>query len=107
MSHLELPRFPVNPRVLGRRHVGNRRCKPVSSSILKMPVARRRRLTGRESLRQKPPRKPMAMVRRVSLFEREVTVRLAPAAGGRRRGAARGRRGGERTGGSGAGAAGL
>jgi hypothetical protein len=26
-----------------------------------------------------PPRKPMAMTRRVSLFEREVTVRLAPA----------------------------
>lgn len=27
-----------------------------------------------------PPRKPMAMARRVSLFEREVTVRLAPVA---------------------------
>ena len=27
-----------------------------------------------------PPRKPMALARRVSLFEREVTVRLAPAA---------------------------
>ena len=27
-----------------------------------------------------PPRKPMAMTRRVSLFEREVTVRLAPLA---------------------------
>src|SRR5687768_251307 len=27
-----------------------------------------------------PPRKPMAMARKVSLFEREVTVRLAPAA---------------------------
>ena len=27
-----------------------------------------------------PPRKPMAMARRVSLFEREVAVRLAPVA---------------------------
>jgi hypothetical protein len=27
-----------------------------------------------------PPRKPMAMTRRVSLFEREIAVRLAPAA---------------------------
>jgi hypothetical protein len=27
-----------------------------------------------------PPKKPMAVVRRVSLFEREVTVKLAPAA---------------------------
>src|SRR6188474_1471934 len=36
-----------------------------------------------------PPRKPMAMARRVSLFEREVTVRLAPAAVDLLHGAAR------------------
>src|SRR5690348_11980005 len=29
---------------------------------------------------ERPPRKPMAMTRRVSLFEREVAVRLAPVA---------------------------
>src|SRR4051812_38284196 len=29
---------------------------------------------------ERPPRKPMVMTRRVSLFEREVTVRLAPVA---------------------------
>src|SRR5689334_3008920 len=29
---------------------------------------------------KRPPRKPMAMARRVSLFEREVSVRLAPIA---------------------------
>jgi hypothetical protein len=29
---------------------------------------------------KRPPRKPMAMARRVSLFEREVSIRLAPVA---------------------------
>ncbi len=29
---------------------------------------------------KRPPRKPMAMTRRVSLFEREISVRLAPVA---------------------------
>src|SRR4051794_9423311 len=39
-----------------------------------MPPRRKRAVWKR------PPRKPMAMTRRVSLFEREVTVRLAPVA---------------------------
>ena len=42
-----------------------------------MPPNRRARRAARPAL---PPKKPMAMARRVSLFEREVTVRLAPAA---------------------------
>ena len=37
----------------------------------------------------RPPRKPMAMARRVSLFEREVTIRLAPVAVDLLHGAAR------------------
>jgi hypothetical protein len=36
-------------------------------------LAKRRRIA-------RPPRKPMAMARRISLFEREVSVRLAPVA---------------------------
>src|SRR5688572_6641168 len=38
--------------------------------------------SGRTSPRTRavPPKKPMALARRVSLFEREVTVRLAPVA---------------------------
>jgi hypothetical protein len=35
---------------------------------------------ARRSKLETPPRKPMAMTRRVSLFEREVAVRLAPVA---------------------------
>jgi hypothetical protein len=51
-----------------------------------MATSRRaRRVTKPESTRESSiprlaPRKPMAMARRVSLFEREVTVRLAPVA---------------------------
>ena len=41
-----------------------------------MPISRRARRVPKVT----PPRKPMAMTRRVSLFEREVTVRLAPLA---------------------------
>ena len=46
-----------------------------------------------------PPRKPMAAARRVSLFEREVTVRLAPVAVDLLHGAARMLTEGELTGG--------
>src|SRR6478672_2018486 len=41
-----------------------------------MPPSRR----ARRAAQPAPPRKPMAMARRVSLFERAVTVRLAPIA---------------------------
>src|ERR1041384_5652453 len=47
------------------------------------PVYRSSMATSRRARRtrlERPARKPMAMARRVSLFEREVTVRLAPAA---------------------------
>jgi hypothetical protein len=42
-----------------------------------MPSTRRARRAPKAAA---PPRKPMAMTRRVSLFERAVTVRLAPVA---------------------------
>lgn len=42
-----------------------------------MAMSRRARKAPKAAI---PPRKPMAMARRVSLFEREVTVRLAPVA---------------------------
>src|SRR5688500_4221999 len=42
-----------------------------------MATSRRARRASKVAI---PPRKPMAMARRVSLFEREVTVRLAPVA---------------------------
>lgn len=44
--------------------------------VTTMATSRRARRPKLES----PPRKPMAMTRRVSLFEREIVVRLAPAA---------------------------
>src|ERR1700749_1992841 len=45
-----------------------------------MGSSRRVRRPSRGTVVSRPPKKPMASVRRVSLFEREVSVRLAPVA---------------------------
>lgn len=45
-----------------------------------MRSARREARRGSQVAIAVPPRKPMAVTRRVSLFEREVTIRLAPVA---------------------------
>src|SRR5450631_4295103 len=80
-------------------HVGNWRSKPASSSIFQMQSARRsRRVAPPFKRAPKPPRMPMAMARRVSLFEREVSIRLAPIAVGLLHDAARVLHEGELTG---------
>src|SRR5436190_6115963 len=59
-----------------RPHVGNLATTAGLRTISNMGSPRR----SRRMKPSRPPRKPMAMARRVSLFEREVVMRLAPVA---------------------------